>query len=170
MARHADTEVPGEVKGGGAKGRGQVPSRKRRRAIVTPRVGANAVIFGESGKVLLTRREDNGLWCLPGGHMDLGEMIADTVIRETEEETGLRVEVERLVGIYSMPYPGYSYDDPRQQIVVAAFVCRPVGGELRLSEETTAVAYFDPDDLPSDMLPGHAIRVRDALSGKIVVR
>lgn len=142
----------------------------RRKIITTPRVGANAVIFGDHGKVLLTRREDNGLWCLPGGHMDLGEMLTDTVIRETEEETGLRVEVERLVGIYSMPYPGYVYDDPRKQIVVATFVCRVVGGELRLSDETTAAAYFDPNALPPNMLPGHAIRIRDALAGKIVVR
>lgn len=142
----------------------------RRHNIVTPRVGANAVIFGEQGKVLLTRREDNGLWCLPGGHMDLGEMVTDTVIRETEEETGLKVEVERLVGVYSMPYPGFVYANPRKQIVVATFVCRPVGGELRLSNETTDIKYFDPNDLPRDMLPGHDMRIWDALSGRVVVR
>ena len=141
--------------------------------IITPRVGANAVIFDGDGRILLTKREDNGLWCLPGGHMDLGEMIQETVIRETEEETGLKVAVERVVGIYSMPYPGYVYEDPRKQIVVVTFVCRPVGGSLRISDETTDVGYFYPDQWPGQLLPGHDIRIRDALDGKdgkIVVR
>ncbi|MCL5959121.1 MAG: NUDIX domain-containing protein [Chloroflexi bacterium] len=164
---HANYPRPGTL--GGIIGKIAL-ALKRRRMIITPRVGANAVIFGEEGKVLLTRREDNGLWCLPGGHMDLGEMVTETVIRETEEETGLVVEVERLVGLYSMPYPGYVYQNPRKQIVVATFVCRPVGGELRLSPETTEVGYFDPNDLPPDMLPGHESRIRDALSGRVVVR
>lgn len=101
--------------------------------------------------------------------MDLGEMIQDTVIRETQEETGLQVAVERLVGIYSMPYPGYKYDDPRKQIVVVTFVCTCVGGSLSLSNETTDVRYFDTSELPKDMLPGHARRIRDALDGEIVV-
>lgn len=142
----------------------------RPRRIITPRVGANAIVFDEYGRILLTKREDNGLWCLPGGHMDLGEMIQDTVIRETEEETGLKVEIERMVGVYSMPYPGYKYDDPKKQIVVVTFVCREIGGELRLSEETTDFAYCYPDNLPGKMLPGHDIRIKDALKGEIVVR
>ncbi len=143
---------------------------RRRHPIITPRVGANAVIFDDLGRILLTRREDNGLWCLPGGHMDLGEMLMDTVIRETEEETGLVVEVDRLVGVYSKPYPGFRFKDPRKQIVVATFVCRATGGEVRLSNETTDVKYFDPGELPADMLPGHETRIRDALSGQLVVR
>lgn len=140
------------------------------RRIITPRVGANAIIFDEQGRILLTKRQDNGLWCLPGGHMDLGEMVQETAIREAEEETGLKVEIERLVGVYSMPYPGYRYEDPRKQIVVVTFICRKVGGELRLSEETTDYGYYSPTELPVAMLPGHEIRIRDALKGEIVVR
>lgn len=142
----------------------------RQRELVTPRVGANAVIFDEQGRVLLTKRQDNGLWCLPGGHMDLGETIQETVIRETEEETGLKVVVERLVGIYSMPYPGYVYKNPKKQILVVTFICRPIGGSLRLTDETSDVRYFALDGLPADMLPGHERRIKDALDGKIVVR
>jgi ADP-ribose pyrophosphatase YjhB (NUDIX family) len=120
--------------------------------------------------VLLTRRQDNGLWCLPGGHMNLGESVQDTVIRETEEETGLKVVVERLVGVYSRPYPGYVYKDPRKQIVVVTFVCRVVGGTLQLSDETTDVGYYYPDQMPGELLPGHESRIRDAMSGKVTVR
>ncbi|MBI4320534.1 MAG: NUDIX domain-containing protein [Chloroflexi bacterium] len=137
---------------------------------MTPRVGANGIIFDGEGKVLLTRREDNGLWCLPGGHMDLGEMIQQTVVREVEEETGLKVKVERLAGVYSMPYPGYVYEDPRSQIVVVTFVCIPTGGTLGLSPETTDVGYFRPGEWPGQLLPGHEIRIRDAMNGEVVVR
>ncbi|MBI2955145.1 MAG: NUDIX domain-containing protein [Chloroflexi bacterium] len=144
--------------------------RFRRHQIITPRVGANAVIFDDEGRVLLTKRQDNGLWCLPGGHMDLGETIQETAIRETEEETGLKVAIERLVGVYSRPHPCYVYKDPRKQILVVTFVCRPIGGSLRLSAETTDFGYFSPDKLPGEMLPGHEMRIADALGGGVTVR
>ena len=60
------------------------------------RVGASAIIFGRARQnVLLTRRSDNGRWCLPGGGMDPGESVAETYIREVLEETGLEVEVTK---------------------------------------------------------------------------
>ena len=66
--------------------------------------GASALIFDQStGNVLLTRRQDNGRWCLPGGGMDPGESAAEACIREVFEETGLEVKVKRLVGIYTSP-------------------------------------------------------------------
>ena len=61
------------------------------------RVGCSAVIFNDEGKVLLTRRLDNGQWCLPSGGMEAGESPAETCIREVFEETGLHVRVTRLV-------------------------------------------------------------------------
>ena len=66
--------------------------------------GASALIFDQStGNVLLTRRQDNGRWCLPGGGMDPGESAAEACIREVFEETGLEVKVKRLVGISTSP-------------------------------------------------------------------
>jgi len=68
------------------------------------RLGCSATIFNESReKVLLTKRTDNGLWCLPGGGVDPGESVEETVIREVQEETGLTVRVLRLIGVYSDP-------------------------------------------------------------------
>ncbi len=137
-----------------------------RTRLVTPRVAANAVIFNAAGQVLLTRRADNGMWCLPGGHLDFGERLAQAAARETLEETGLQVEVERLIGVYSAPYPdGFTINDVNQ-IVVASFLCRVVGGELVLSDETTAIGYFDPERLPQPMMPTHPLRIRDALAGR----
>ena len=134
-----------------------------RRRYETPRIGANAVIFDDLGRVLLTKRADNSSWCLPGGHMDIGEMIAETVVRETEEETGLEVKVVRAIGIYSKPYPDFKYRNIRNQIMAITFLCRVMGGRLRLTNETSDYAYFPPDQLPSPMLAGHDIRVLDAV-------
>ena len=68
------------------------------------RVGCSATIFDKSHqKVLLTRRLDNGLWCLPGGHMESGESVEECCMREVFEETGLQVRVKRLPGVYSDP-------------------------------------------------------------------
>ena len=58
---------------------------------------ASAVVINNEGKILLHRRSDNDLWALPGGAMEIGESISETIVREVKEETGLRSE-ERRVG------------------------------------------------------------------------
>ena len=123
---------------------------------------AHAVIFDKVGNVLLTRRADNGLWCCPSGQMEPGESLVETVVRETLEETGLEVVVDRAVGVYSSPHPYYT--EKGRHIIGFGFVCRVVGGTLRLSEETTEFGYFPPDDLPEDIVPTHVERVRDAVA------
>jgi ADP-ribose pyrophosphatase YjhB (NUDIX family)/ubiquinone/menaquinone biosynthesis C-methylase UbiE len=134
--------------------------------LVTPRVGANAVVFNEAGEILLTRRADNDMWCLPGGHLDFGETLAETAARETLEETGLHVDVVRLIGLYSAPYPdGFILHDTNQ-IVIASFLCRVTGGEMCLSDETTDIGYFPPGQLPEPLLPIHRQRIQDALAEK----
>ncbi len=123
---------------------------------------AHAVIFDELGRVLLTRRADNALWCCPSGEMEPGESLTETVVRETLEETGLEVAVERPVGVYSSPHPYYT--EKGRHIVGFGFICRVVGGTLRLSEETIEFGYFPPQDLPEDIVPTHVERVHDAVA------
>jgi len=62
------------------------------------RVGCSAIIFDDEGRFLLTRRSDNGQWCLPSGGLEPGESLEETCIREVFEETGLHVRIKRLVG------------------------------------------------------------------------
>ncbi|MCS7010878.1 MAG: NUDIX domain-containing protein, partial [Anaerolineales bacterium] len=70
----------------------------------TLRLGCSAILLDETGtRVLLTCRRDNGQWCLPGGRVDPGETVAAAIEREVLEETGLRVRVKRLTGVYSDP-------------------------------------------------------------------
>lgn len=132
--------------------------------LITPQVGANVAVFNDAGQVLLTRRQDNGLWCLPGGHTDMGERLDQTAKREAQEETGLRIHLERLVGLYSSYYPPGTFgkDSPARGILVALFRARPIGGALALNPEVTEFGWFHPDDLPEDIIPPHVQRVRDA--------
>ena len=127
-----------------------------------------AIIINADGHVLLQRRSDNGLWGLPGGGVEIGESVSTAIVREVQEETGLTVEIERLVGVYS---------DPRFQVVRYAdgnvvhyintlFVCRIVGGTLQTCEETLDLQFFDPARLPGDMLRTHRIRVEDAVANR----
>ena len=130
------------------------------------RLGSSAIIFDETRKkVLLTRRADNGLWCLPGGAMDSGESAAEACKREVFEETGLDIRVKRLVGVYSDPNQLVVYPDGSKVHVVAlSFEAVIVGGTPGLSNETTDVGFFSMNEMETmQMLGNHKLRVEDAL-------
>lgn len=130
------------------------------------RFGCSAVIFNaDRSKALLTRRTDNGLWCIPGGAMEAGESAAEACIREVWEETGLHVAVKRLIGIYSNPHQLVVYPDGNKaHIVVMSFEVEVVGGELGLSNETTAAGFYTVQEMETMPMHGkHKERVEDAL-------
>jgi len=129
------------------------------------RIGSSATIFDSSRrKVLLTRRTDNGLWCLPGGGMDPGESIAETCIREVREETGLEVHITRLTGVYSSPNWLTEYPDgSRVQIVALNFEAEVLGGNLTLNDEVSEFGYFTIQEIEKlEMIVHHRQRVIDA--------
>ena len=135
----------------------------------TLRPGASVLIFDRGREnVLLTRRADNGLWCLPGGGMDAGESVEETCVRETLEETGLHVRVTRLVGVYTSPNIVIQYaEGNRIQPVAFSFEAEIVGGELGLSEETTEYGYFPVDQLDGiDLWAHHRQRIQDAVHNR----
>lgn len=131
------------------------------------RLGCVAAVFdARREKVLLTQRADNGQWCLPGGGMDAGETASEACERELWEETGLRGQVARLVGIYSDPNRLVLYPDGRKvQIVALVFEVIVQEGQPQLSPETTAVGYFGLEDaLNLELFSNHAERIRDAFT------
>jgi len=117
-------------------------------------LGAFAVIRDAQGKVLLCHRTDRDEWDLPGGRTESSEPPWDTVAREVEEEVGLRVKPEVLVGVYWVP----SRSD-----LVFTFVCTVVSGELRISDEADQIDWFPPSELPSNMSRRHIERIYDSL-------
>jgi ADP-ribose pyrophosphatase YjhB (NUDIX family) len=123
-------------------------------------VAVTAFVQDPAGRVLLIRRSDNGLWALPGGAQDFGESIAQTVLRETLEESGIEVEVTGIVGVYTDPHHLIEYSDGevRQQFSLC-FRARSVGGTPRTSDESTEVRWVGASDL--DRLPMHqSMRLR----------
>ncbi|MBI4761222.1 MAG: NUDIX domain-containing protein [Chloroflexota bacterium] len=132
------------------------------------RLGCSAAIFDEHGRILLTRRQDNGQWCLPGGGVEAGESVAEACEREVWEETGLSVRVKRLVGVYSHPDQLAVYPDGNKaHIIVLHFEAEALGGELGLSDETTAYGYFTLDEVEGlEMLGRHKERILDTLANQ----
>jgi 8-oxo-dGTP pyrophosphatase MutT (NUDIX family) len=132
-------------------------------------VGCSAIIFDETRqKVLLTRRTDNRRWCLPGGRLDPGESIVECCAREVWEETGLRVSVGKLIGMYTTPDIIVEYaDGNRFQIIAFNFEAEIIGGTLGLSDETTAYGYFSPAEIEElDLMEHHHQRIVDAFAGQ----
>ncbi|MWA11210.1 NUDIX hydrolase [Streptomyces sp. BA2] len=124
-----------------------------------------AVVRNAQGSILLIHKTDNGLWALPGGGHDVGESIKQTVVREVDEETGIAVVVEDIVGVYTDPQHVIAYDDGevRQQFSIC-FHARPVGGSLRTSSESKEVRWVSPADLDAlDIHPSMRLRVTHGL-------
>lgn len=120
-----------------------------------------AVVVDDAGRILMVHKTDNDLWALPGGGMDLGESIADAVVRETKEETGIDIEVTGLIGVYTNPRHVLAYDDGevRQQFSLC-FTTRMLGGELRTSSETKEVRFVAVEDLDSlNIHPSMRLRI-----------
>lgn len=112
---------------------------------ITPKVGAEAAIFNSAGEILLIQRVDDGTWCLPCGWVDPNESPAATAIRETKEETGLDVEVTKLIDVY---YHAPSAEFGPHGRVDILYQCSVVDGSLELSHEGEALEYWNIDDVP----------------------
>ena len=111
-----------------------------------PKVAATCIVE-RAETVLLVRRGNEpgyGLWSLPGGYVDRGEVVEQAAAREVLEETGLEVEVSRLVGLFS---------EAGNPVMVAAFAARELGGELKTGPETLDVGFFSLDELPPLAFP-----------------
>jgi ADP-ribose pyrophosphatase YjhB (NUDIX family) len=105
------------------------------------RLGVQGAVLDDEQRVLLSRRADLNIWTLPGGRLDAGELLADAVVREIREETGVLAHIERAVGLYY--WSGWQ----RLNVVYSGW---PLGGELlRRTPETRANQYFAARDVPA---------------------
>ena len=134
------------------------------------RLSVSAIVWRHApgGELLLMQRSDNARWGLPGGYVELGESVAAAAAREVYEETGVRVEIGRLVGVYSDPARQViAYADGRRvHAINLCFEARATGsGTATTPHETLATGYFAANALPAPFVPIHEIRIRDALTG-----
>ena len=139
------------------------------------RLSVSAVVRSCPGarEILLMRRSDNGHWGLPGGYLEPGESVTQAAAREVREETGWRVEIGRLVGVYSDP-ARQVIEYPDQRRVQAVNLCFEAlareAGPLGTPGEVLGVGFFAVDALPEPFVPIHAIRVEDCFAGADAAR
>ena len=135
--------------------RGTVEGRERVRCTgcrfvlyENPACAAAGMVVGDDGRVLLVRRAIEpfrGHWALPAGYQEIDEEPAQAAVREVAEESGIEVEVVRLLDLLFVPA------HPIKPSNLAVYLCRAVGGSLRGGEDTLEAAWFDPSALPADM-------------------
>jgi len=116
-----------------------------------PVLGVGALIFDESGRILLVKRGREplkGWWSLPGGVLECGESLVEGVRREVREETGLEVEPIRLVEVFERILRD-SEGRPEYHYVLLDYLCRPLGGVLAAADDCAAVRWTSYEELPS---------------------
>lgn len=123
-------------------------------------LGAAVAILSDDGqRILLVQRAHepyDGWWMLPAGFVEYGDCAADTAVREAEEETGLRVELTGLRGLY------FGVDDPRDVSHLAVYDARVVGGQPTPGDDACALAFFGPSELPERIaFQGQREAIRD---------
>jgi len=115
---------------------------------VTPKVAIGAVVGNDRGEILLIQRSDSGIWLYPTGWADIGYSPAEVAIKEVREETGIEVEVRRLIGVFDGLRLGFT----RTPLYSLVFLCHAVGGTLAAHPlECLDVGWFSPDDLPEPL-------------------
>lgn len=127
-----------------------------------PKVGVGVVVLDQRGRLLLVRRgvsPGKGLWALPAGYVDADEDPREAAARETLEETGLEVEVCRIIDVYPSPVTG----GHGGASFFLAFEARATGGRLAAADDALDARFFEADELPELAFPSTrdaAARVR----------
>ena len=113
---------------------------------VTPKVDIRAVVFNDQDEVLLVREKVDGRWSMPGGWSDVGFTPKEVAIKETKEETGLDVGVERLLAV--MDKRCHAHPAGPFYIYKMFILCKVLGGEFNETFDIMDKGYFPLDSLP----------------------
>jgi ADP-ribose pyrophosphatase YjhB (NUDIX family) len=122
-----------------------------------PVVGVAAVVFDDSGRVLLGRRNGScrGLWCIPCGYVEYEEDVYDAIRREFIEETNLEIKVTGILAVRS------NFHNPELHTVGVWFSAEITGGTLQPREDLDDAGFFDLEDLPPLAFPTDAAVLED---------
>jgi 8-oxo-dGTP diphosphatase len=124
-----------------------------------PVLTTDIIIYNNKKEILLTRRgiyPFRGYWVLPGGHVDSGELVKKTAVREVKEETGLKVKLVNSLGIYDDPE-----GDPRHHTVSVVYLAKILSGELRINKEVLEFGWFSLNKLPKKIGFNHRQMIND---------
>ena len=113
--------------------------------VLTPKIGADACIFDDEGRILLVERSDDETWGLVSGWVDANEHPADTAVREAAEEVGLEIEVDRLVDLILRPA---SAESGPHATLCTVFLAHAVSGDIIPNHEVLSARYWHLDDVP----------------------
>ena len=116
---------------------------------------AVVVLVSESDRLLFVQRGAEpqiGKWCFPGGYVDRGEQVEAAARREVREETGLQVQIKRLIGLYSLE---------ANPVIVAAYLGSVHGGELVAGTDAQDAGWFAANDLPELAFPHNMKIIED---------
>ncbi|MBC7100629.1 NUDIX hydrolase [Methanothermobacter tenebrarum] len=126
-----------------------------------PLLTVDIVIICPDDNIILIKRKKNpykGFWAIPGGFVEYGEKVEEAALREAYEETGLKVELDHLLGVYSDPDR-----DPRGHVISICFIAHQIGGKLKADTDASEVSKFKWEELKKIKLAfDHAIILRDA--------
>jgi 8-oxo-dGTP diphosphatase len=125
----------------------------------TPLLAVDSIILFEDGIVLISRRNPpfQGCYALPGGFVEIGETTEDAIIREAKEETGLEIDLLRLIGVYSDPHR-----DIRGHVVSICYLSSG-SGKLAFGSDAKSARVFCLDNLPN-LAFDHAQMINDAMA------
>jgi len=128
------------------------------------RAVCGVVAVDPAGRVLMVRRSDDGTWGLPGGGVEPGETWQAAAVRECHEETGWRVDIDGLLGVYSDPATQvHRYPDGRwRHFFGVVFTARALERTSDGDGEALEVAFFPVDDLPAPLFAPDQPVLRDA--------
>jgi 8-oxo-dGTP diphosphatase len=119
-----------------------------------PLVGVGAIII-ERDRVVLVRRGHPpaaGEWSIPGGVLEVGETLRQAAVREALEETGLRVEVGELLGVYDRVLRDAD-ERTRYHYVLVDFLCRRIAGEFEAADDAAEARWFTRGEVARLALP-----------------
>ncbi len=119
-------------------------------------IGVFTVVFDDQKRILLGHRRDMDLWDLPGGGMEHGELPDETAIRETKEETGIDIEIDRLITIATPA-------ETDSNSITFGFLGHAIGGKPMPNDEADDVRFFALDELPQNISPRKQALIKLAL-------
>ncbi|PZC41275.1 MAG: 8-oxo-dGTP pyrophosphatase MutT, NUDIX family [Chloroflexi bacterium] len=127
-------------------------------------ISTSGIIYDRFGYVLLQKGTDIGWWDLPGGRLEIGGNLTTCIVREVLEETNIIVRAKAFIAVcYDLAeYTAIEYTNGKLvQHVTALFLCEKISGYLIMSNESTDLGYYDPQNFPTNILLSTRLRVKD---------